>query len=202
MPELYHKLGVGVISWSPHSLSNDDGIQLISRRGISSEEKSFRSAKQLELNTLAVRLGCDSVQLAIGMFNCLREDAQTIHACFLFSDPAAWSLRNDQTNCVLIAPRSMDQLYLHLNSLKILTKLTASVMDDVESILNNKPAVKRRGQSVSDRSAMVQQQQAAAAAAGGVSSPINADTAGAGGGRESITSAAAVPAVSSGPVQV
>lgn len=69
MPELYHKLGVGVISWSPHSLSNDDGIQLISRRAISNEEKSFRSAKQLELNTLAVRLGCDSVQLAIGQYS-------------------------------------------------------------------------------------------------------------------------------------
>ena len=66
MPELYHKLGVGVVSWSPHSLSNDDGIQLISRRAISHEDKSFRSAKQLQLNTLAIRLGCDSVQLSIG----------------------------------------------------------------------------------------------------------------------------------------
>ena len=66
MPELYHKLGVGVIAWSPHSVSSDDGIQLISRRAISHEEKSFRSSKQLELNSLAVRLGCDSVQLSIG----------------------------------------------------------------------------------------------------------------------------------------
>src|SRR2546421_500026 len=69
MPELYHKLGVGVISWSPHSLSNDDGIQLISRRAATVEDKSARSAKMLELNPIAVRLGCDSVQLAIGELN-------------------------------------------------------------------------------------------------------------------------------------
>lgn len=69
MPELYHKLGVGVISWSPHSLSNDDGIQLISRRAATVEDKSARSAKMLELNPIAVRLGCDSVQLAIGKLN-------------------------------------------------------------------------------------------------------------------------------------
>lgn len=68
MPELYHKLGVGVISWSPHSLSNDDGIQLISRRAASSEDKQLRTAKQLELNPVTVKLGCDSVQMSIGRF--------------------------------------------------------------------------------------------------------------------------------------
>jgi len=66
MPELYHKLGVGVISWSPHSLSYDEGIQLISRRAASLEDKQVRSAKQLELNPISVRLGCDSVQMSIG----------------------------------------------------------------------------------------------------------------------------------------
>lgn len=67
MPELYHKLGVGVISWSPHSLSNDDGIQLISRKAASCEDRQLRTTKQLELNPISVKLGCDSVQMSIGM---------------------------------------------------------------------------------------------------------------------------------------
>ena len=66
MPELYHKLGVGVISWSPHSLNFDDGIQLISRRAASAEDKAAKNSKQQELNPMAAKLGCDHVQLSTG----------------------------------------------------------------------------------------------------------------------------------------
>lgn len=66
MPEMYHKLGVGVVSWSPYSLNNDDGIQLISRRAANVEDKALRTAKQLELNPITSKLGCDPAQFAIG----------------------------------------------------------------------------------------------------------------------------------------
>ena len=55
----------------------------------------------------------------------------------------AWSLRNDNTNCVLISPRTTDQLFLHLNSLRVLPKLNLSLMDDIDKVLNNKPALRR-----------------------------------------------------------
>ena len=71
-------------------------------------------------------------------------------ACLLST--AAWNLRNEQSNCVLIAPRSTDQLYLHLNALKVLAKLTPALMEEVEAILSNKPMEKRRGASLSDKS--------------------------------------------------
>ncbi|RWS18714.1 aldo-keto reductase family 1-like protein, partial [Leptotrombidium deliense] len=48
MPELYHKLGVGVVAWSPYSLNQDDGIQLISRHS-SQEERISRNTKHVEL---------------------------------------------------------------------------------------------------------------------------------------------------------
>lgn len=110
----------------------------------------------------------------------------------------AWSLRNDQSNCVLIAPRSTDQLYLHLNALKILTKMNPSVMEDVETILNNKPAVKRRGQSVSERSAIL----AAAAATSPSATAAAAGTSTAESSAAAAAAAAASSSVPSGPVQV
>lgn len=66
MPEMYHKLGVGVVSWSPYSLNNDDGIQLISRRAATMEDKAIRNAKQLELNPIITKMGFDQTQFSIG----------------------------------------------------------------------------------------------------------------------------------------
>lgn len=66
MPEMYHKLGVGVISWSTFSLNNDEGIQLISRRAMNVEDKAARTAKQTELNPIITKLSCDPTQFAIG----------------------------------------------------------------------------------------------------------------------------------------
>ena len=79
-----------------------------------------------------------------------------------------------------------------------MTKMNPSVMDDVDSILNNKPAVKKRGQSVSERSAIL-----AAAAA----TSVPAITGGLAGESSSITVAPtttspAASTVPSGPVQV
>lgn len=67
MPELYHKLGVGVVGWSPASLNHDDGIQLISRRAATVEDRAARTAKMLEMSPISARLGCDAMQLNIGL---------------------------------------------------------------------------------------------------------------------------------------
>lgn len=66
MPEMYHKLGVGVVSWSPYSLNHDDGIQLISRRAANMEDKAQRMAKIAELQPITSKLACDQTQFSIG----------------------------------------------------------------------------------------------------------------------------------------
>lgn len=68
MPELYHKLGVGVVAWSPYSLNNDDGIQLISRHSANQEERIQRNTKHVELTPIITRLGCDHTQFSIGNY--------------------------------------------------------------------------------------------------------------------------------------
>jgi len=126
MPELFHKIGTGCIVWSPSSLNHDDGIQLITRRAALYEEKMACNAKHLELSMIAAKLGCDQTQLTI-----------------------AWSLRNENVNSVLIAPTSLDQLYQQLHSLKIISKLTTSIIEDIEKILENKPVIRQRGHNAS-----------------------------------------------------
>lgn len=68
MPELFHKIGVGCIVWSPAAMNHDDGIQLITRRSAFYEEKFLRSSKHVELAMIAAKLGCDTTQLTIGRF--------------------------------------------------------------------------------------------------------------------------------------
>ena len=113
----------------------------------------------------------------------------------------AWSLRNEQSNCILIAPRSTDQLYLHLNALKVLAKLTPSIMDEVEAILSNKPVEKKRGQSIGERQAAIVAAAAAtataAAASGGGTTTVVTVESGA-----SQAAAVAAATSSSGPVSV
>ncbi|CAG2101150.1 unnamed protein product [Medioppia subpectinata] len=120
MPELFHKIGTGCIVWSPMSLNYDEGIQLITRKTVSYDEKVAQNAKHLELSIIADKLGCDQTQLTI-----------------------AWSLRNEHVNSVLIAPTTVDQLYQQLHALKIVPKLTANLIDEIEKILENKPSFRR-----------------------------------------------------------
>ena len=66
IPELFHKIGIGCIVWSPLSMNYDEGIQLITRRTTNYEEKLTQNAKFLELSMIADKLGCDQTQLTIG----------------------------------------------------------------------------------------------------------------------------------------
>lgn len=77
--------------------------------------------------------------------------------------------------------------------------MNPAIMDDVEVILNNKPAVKKRGQSVSERSAILAAAAAASSTGGGgapESSSFSGPAAAAAGTAGSNT------AIPSGPVQV
>ncbi|XP_074604450.1 voltage-gated potassium channel subunit beta-2-like [Brevipalpus obovatus] len=118
MPELHHKLGIGSMIWSPFSMNSDDGIGLISRTSLKVEQKF--SSKITELNPIFSKLSCDISQFTI-----------------------AWILKNENVDCVFISPRNLDQLYLLLNSLKLLPKLNSASLDEVERILDNRPSVRK-----------------------------------------------------------
>ncbi|XP_051735478.1 voltage-gated potassium channel subunit beta-1-like isoform X1 [Ctenopharyngodon idella] len=135
LPELFHKIGVGAMTWSPlacgiisgkydsgvpsHSRASLKGYQWLKDK-ILSEEGRRQQAKLKELQAIAERLGCTLPQLAI-----------------------AWCLRNEGVSCVLLGASSTDQLMENIGAIQVLPKLSSSIIHEVDSILGNKPYSKK-----------------------------------------------------------
>ncbi|XP_076365508.1 voltage-gated potassium channel subunit beta-2-like isoform X2 [Tachypleus tridentatus] len=131
-PEIFHKIGVGTMTWSPQAFSLngrfDEGIHLLSRGAIrnysgitdnsaSDDNLSPRhKAKIHQLSILADKLGCTLTQLYM-----------------------AWCLKNDCVHCVLTGASTMEQLLDHLQALQVVLQLDTRVVKEIEKILMNKP---------------------------------------------------------------
>ncbi|KAL2103315.1 hypothetical protein ACEWY4_000183 [Coilia grayii] len=135
LPELYHKIGVGAMTWSPLACGiisgkYDSGVPACSRASLKgyqwlkdkilSEEGRRQQAKLKELQAIAERLGCTLPQLAI-----------------------AWCLRNEGVSSVLMGASSTDQLMENIGAIQVLPKLSSSIVHEVDSILGNKPYTKK-----------------------------------------------------------
>ncbi|XP_026301967.1 voltage-gated potassium channel subunit beta-2 isoform X4 [Apis mellifera] len=152
MPELYNKIGVGLMAWSTVTIGmvsskpEDCGVSFFSRSSYKNKYSSFSwtedetqslykeqeygwkeksaddetrkySDKLRDVCALAERLGCSFGQLAI-----------------------AWSLKNESVQCLLLGASNIDQLYESLQSLQLIPKLNANIMNEIERILDNKPS--------------------------------------------------------------
>ncbi|XP_035378488.1 voltage-gated potassium channel subunit beta-2 isoform X2 [Electrophorus electricus] len=135
LPELYHKIGVGAMTWSPLACGiisgkYDCGVPPCSRASLKgyqwlkdkilSEEGRSQQAKLKELQAIAERLGCTLPQLAI-----------------------AWCLRNEGVSSVLLGASNTDQLLENIGAIQVLPKLSSSIVHEVDSILGNKPYTKK-----------------------------------------------------------
>jgi hypothetical protein len=85
---------------------------------IASEADAANADRQTRFEALCARLGCDQAQFSIGNFiqlNFFRINLINID----FYICTAWSLRQEHVNSVLISPKSVEQLYLFINSVKV-----------------------------------------------------------------------------------
>uniref|UniRef100_A0A8C5QB40 Voltage-gated potassium channel subunit beta-2 n=1 Tax=Leptobrachium leishanense TaxID=445787 RepID=A0A8C5QB40_9ANUR len=114
LPELFHKIGVGAMTWSPLACGivsgkYDSGIPQYSRASLKgyqwlkdkilSEEGRRQQAKLKELQAIAERLGCTLPQLAI-----------------------AWCLRNEGVSSVLLGASNTDQLMENIGAIQVCLK--------------------------------------------------------------------------------
>uniref|UniRef100_A0A8C2K9K1 Voltage-gated potassium channel subunit beta-1 n=1 Tax=Cyprinus carpio TaxID=7962 RepID=A0A8C2K9K1_CYPCA len=135
LPELYHKIGVGVVSWSPLACGiitgkYEIGIPESSRASLKSylwlkekilsEDGRKQQAKLKELTHIAEKLSCTLPQLAI-----------------------AWCLRNEGVSSVLLGTSNPAQLTENLGAIQVLPKITAHVASDIDKILGNRPQSKK-----------------------------------------------------------
>uniref|UniRef100_A0A672GMA2 Voltage-gated potassium channel subunit beta-1 n=1 Tax=Salarias fasciatus TaxID=181472 RepID=A0A672GMA2_SALFA len=136
LPELYHKIGVGAMTWSPLACGlitgkYSDGVPECSRAAmkgyqwlkerVNSEEGRRQLAKIKELHLLADRLGCTAAQLAI-----------------------AWCLRSEGVSSVLLGVSNTDQL---LENLGILSQMTPQTITEIDALLGNKPHSKKESRA-------------------------------------------------------
>ncbi|XP_044225912.1 voltage-gated potassium channel subunit beta-2-like isoform X2 [Thunnus albacares] len=139
LPELYHKIGVGAMTWSPLACGlitgkYSDGVPECSRAAmkgyqwlkerVNSEEGRRQLAKIKELHLLADRLGCTAAQLAI-----------------------AWCLRSEGVSSVLLGVSNTDQLLENLGALRILSQMNPQTITEIDALLGNKPHSKKESRA-------------------------------------------------------
>ncbi|KAM9311120.1 voltage-gated potassium channel subunit beta-3 [Gastrophryne carolinensis] len=135
MPELYHKIGVGSMTWSPlacglitgkyadsvpeKSRASFKGYHWLKEKA-SSEEGKKQHLKIKDLHPIAERLNCTVTQLAI-----------------------AWCLRSEGVSSVLLGVSNCEQLMENLGSIQILSQMTPPVIAEIDQVLGNKPNIKK-----------------------------------------------------------
>lgn len=131
LPELYHKIGVGAMTWSPLACGlltgkYNEGVPESSRAAMKgyawlkerlcSDEGKKQLSKIKELHLLADRLNCTAAQLAI-----------------------AWCLRSEGVSSVLLGVSNTEQLLENLGSVRVLSQLTPPLIAEMDVLLGNKP---------------------------------------------------------------
>ncbi|XP_062901873.1 voltage-gated potassium channel subunit beta-1a isoform X1 [Mobula hypostoma] len=135
LPELYHKIGIGAMTWSPLACGiisgkYDIGVPDSSRASLKcyqwlkdkiiSEEGRRQQAKLKDLTPIVERLSCTLPQLAI-----------------------AWCLRTEGVSSVLLGASNAQQLTENLGAIQVLSKLTTQTVTEIDNILGNKPYSKK-----------------------------------------------------------
>ncbi|XP_024090120.3 voltage-gated potassium channel subunit beta-3 isoform X5 [Pongo abelii] len=135
LPELYHKIGVGSVTWYPLACglitskyngrvpdtcrASIKGYQWLKDK-VQSEDGKKQQAKVMDLLPVAQQLGCTVAQLAI-----------------------AWCLRSEGVSSVLLGVSSAEQLIEHLGALQVLSQLTPQTVMEIDGLLGNKPHSKK-----------------------------------------------------------
>ncbi|NXG44980.1 KCAB1 protein, partial [Psilopogon haemacephalus] len=134
--------GVGAMTWSPLACGiisgkYGNGVPESSRAALKcyqwlkekiiSEEGRKQQGKLKDLSPIAERLGCTLPQLAV-----------------------AWCLRNEGVSSVLLGSSNPEQLIENLGAiqatlffLQVLPKMTSHIVNEIDSILGNKPYSKK-----------------------------------------------------------
>uniref|UniRef100_A0A7N4P2K6 Potassium voltage-gated channel subfamily A regulatory beta subunit 3 n=1 Tax=Sarcophilus harrisii TaxID=9305 RepID=A0A7N4P2K6_SARHA len=135
LPELYHKIGVGSVTWSPLACgvitSKNEGRIPETCRGtiksyqwlkdkVQSEDGKKQQVKVMDLLPIAHQLGCTVAQLSI-----------------------AWCLRSEAISSVLLEVSNTEQLMENLGALQVLAQLTPQKVLEIHWLLGNKPHTKK-----------------------------------------------------------
>ncbi|XP_074026706.1 potassium voltage-gated channel subfamily A regulatory beta subunit hyperkinetic [Leptinotarsa decemlineata] len=155
IPELYNKIGVGLMAWSPISMGitqgREDGVgggcsvQLFSRASFRNKYSSFSwtedetaAANKESFNWMKDRMQPEESRRQTERIRDLNALAEKL-GCSLTQLTIAWCLKNESVQCLLLGASSVDQLYESIQSLQLIPKLNTTMVTEIERILENKP---------------------------------------------------------------
>lgn len=148
MPELYNKIGVGLMAWSPISMGisqgkDDSSVQLFSRASFRNKYSSFSwtedETNKESFSWMKERIQPEETRRQNERIRDLSALAERL-GCTLVQLAVAWCLKNESVQCLLLGATSIDQLYENIQSLQLVPKLNANMVAEIERILENKPS--------------------------------------------------------------
>ncbi|XP_060809705.1 voltage-gated potassium channel subunit beta-2 isoform X2 [Amyelois transitella] len=154
MPELYHKIGVGInclpgmMVWSAittgKGLGREEITGLFAKSRFNRKYSTFSwceedlavpemrsSGSKEQLTGEEPRTYGDKLRDLSNLANSLN--------CSMSQLAVAWCLKNESVNCLLLGATSVEQFKENIHALQIVPQLTPSVMVEIERLLSNKP---------------------------------------------------------------
>ncbi|CAB3225701.1 unnamed protein product [Arctia plantaginis] len=148
MPELYHKIGVGMMVWSAittgKGLGREEITGLFAKSRFNRKYSTFSwceedlavpemrsSGSKEQVTGEEPRTYGDKLRDLSNLANSLN--------CSMSQLAVAWCLKNESVNCLLLGATSVEQFKENIHALQIVPQLTPSVMVEIERLLANKP---------------------------------------------------------------
>ncbi|XP_049884642.1 voltage-gated potassium channel subunit beta-1 isoform X3 [Pectinophora gossypiella] len=148
MPELYHKIGVGMMVWSAittgKGLGREEITGLFAKSRFNRKYSTFSwceedlavpemrsSGSKDQVTGEEPRTYGDKLRDLSNLANSLN--------CSMSQLAVAWCLKNESVNCLLLGATSVEQFKENIHALQIVPQLTPSVMGEIERLLANKP---------------------------------------------------------------
>ncbi|XP_063632862.1 voltage-gated potassium channel subunit beta-2 isoform X6 [Cydia splendana] len=148
MPELYHKIGVGMMAWSAittgKGLGREEITGLFAKSRFNRKYSTFSwceedlavpdmrsSGSKEQVTGEEPRTYGDKLRDLSNLANSLN--------CSMSQLAVAWCLKNESVNCLLLGATSVEQFKENIHALQIVPQLTPLVMAEIERLLANKP---------------------------------------------------------------
>ncbi|CAH0578198.1 unnamed protein product [Chrysodeixis includens] len=148
MPELYHKIGVGMMAWSAittgKGLGREEITGLFAKSRFNRKYSTFSwceedlAVPEMRLSGSKEQVNGEEPRTYGDKLRDLSNLANSLN-CSMSQLAVAWCLKNESVNCLLLGATSVEQFKENIHALQIVPQLTPVVMVEIERLLSNKP---------------------------------------------------------------
>ncbi|XP_047543911.1 voltage-gated potassium channel subunit beta-2 isoform X2 [Vanessa tameamea] len=156
MPELYHKIGVGIMCLIPGMMAwsaittgkgREEITGLFAKSRFNRKYSTFSwceedlagaDVSEMRISNSKEQVAGEELRTYGDKLRDLANLAATMN-CTMSQLAVAWCLKNESINCLLLGANSVEQFKENIHALQIVPQLTPVVMIEIERLLSNKP---------------------------------------------------------------